>query len=890
MLSCNFTIKMEQCVCHMLLVFLAVSVHHIYMSASISTSHNDYPLGTLTCKTHEMTKIDCSNRNLIQVPMLDQNSTTMLDLSHNNLLNITNAPFKKLQVLLTLYLSNNEISEMSPTAFRGLQSLENLDLQQNRLVGLPNAIFADLFNLRILDLGFNYFKAIPCQALASLYSLKILMFSNLDDISQIDFDGLQNLKNLTLLAFDIEYIGRIVTSDILQPLDRLPLTVFLFKLGSNYSISTDIFSALRNVTLLKLDLEMLPTLTSLNSPLQTLVLLFGLSDKKVVDVNTLKVIQKFNVSLTTLRIHLYILRRVEGHTFLWAPNLVTLDLSLNQISHLAMDAFYGLDYLQKLNLSHNLLTDIPSNTLEVFRNSASFQHLDLRSNRITGSISKAAFSAVSTSLTYLSVPISHFGPIDTNWLGMLENLKQITLTITEPISDVIFTSKQLPSLQTLKISNFHSLSFPRPMCTLFPNLQVAALATPPHVITKTSLRDMLEAFQGCSHLKELDLSGSLSNIKASELKHLNITISMLQTLKLAQNKVLSINMIFFIIAPKLAHLDLGDNLLTTIDSEIAYMYPSLISLDVQNNELESLAGLELLDFLQNLNAAGNKITVVPTWLLSEARSLRSLDLSSNSFQCTCGIQPFMTWILSDKQTWLQPGQYLCATPENLKGMSVTAIELDCKSKTALYLSIAIPSVLLFCVVIIILIRYRWHIKYKLFLLYRNYHPFPDIDEDFEMLQLQYHAYVAYNENSAADEAWVMDELQPNMEEGPDPIKLCIKSRDFIPGHFLLDSVDNSIYQSRKTILVLSPNFVESEWCYHEMRMAQMRLLDDNLDVLVLVLLNDIPENKMTLSLRQILCNKEYLKWPKDKAGQRLFWQRLREEVKGPVNIDRCFNL
>ena len=175
-------------------------------------------------------------------------------------------------------------------------------------------------------------------------------------------------------------------------------------------------------------------------------------------------------------------------------------------------------------------------------------------------------------------------------------------------------------------------------------------------------------------------------------------------------------------------------------------------------------------------------------------------------------------------------------------------------------------------------------------MYRNYHPFPDPDEDFEMLQLQYHAYVAYNETSAVDDAWVMNDLQPNMEEGPEPMQLCIKSRNFTPGHFILDSIDQSIHQSRKTILVLSPSFVESEWCYQEMQMAQMRLLDDNLDVLVLVLLNDIPENKITLSLRQILCRKDYLKWPKDRAGQRLFWQRLREELKGPIHVDRCFQL
>ena len=55
--------------------------------------------------------------------MLDQNSTTMLDMRHNNLLNITNAPFKKLHILLKLYLSNNEISEMSSTDYTGSKSL-----------------------------------------------------------------------------------------------------------------------------------------------------------------------------------------------------------------------------------------------------------------------------------------------------------------------------------------------------------------------------------------------------------------------------------------------------------------------------------------------------------------------------------------------------------------------------------------------------------------------------------------------------------------------------------------------------------------------------------------------------------------------------------------------
>ena len=92
----------------------------------------------------------------------------------------------------------------------------------------------------------------------------------------------------------------------------------------------------------------------------------------------------------------------------------------------------------------------------------------------------------------------------------------------------------------------------------------------------------------------------------------------------------------------------------------------------------------------------------------------------------------------------------------------------------------------------------------------------------------------------------------------------------MPGQSLIEGISENIQLSRKTILVLSPQFMESEWCNHKMKMAQMRLLDEHLDVLVLVLLQEISNDKMTLSLRKLLCKKKYLKWPQDTAGQRLF--------------------
>ena len=879
------------------LVFLAASIHYVCMSVFYSTTKiHHYPSESVACKTYEMTKIDCSNRSLIEVPVLDQHLTTLLDLSHNFLMNITDSPFEKLRGLRGLNLEHNEISYLCSISFRGLHSLEQLSLLDNKLVDLPKDVFKDLYNLKDLLLAMNYFTTMPSHALEPLHSLRQLSFANVyGSIPEMDLEGfqkLQSLNKLYLFTFGLETMN----ASALKPLQQLPLEEFGFaytwKNSPSRPINKEIFARLNGITNLTTMFSVLPALESLHTPLKSLILVTSYVPVEILNETSFQILQKWNNSLIRLQLALGYLQRIEGRTFIWIPNLLILDLDNNQIHYLAKDAFNGLGSLKMLILSRNSLAEVPDDALQVFKNSASLQHLDLSSNKIRRNAVNRTLLQFPSSLTYLNITISFKAQtIPLEWIAPLQSLKHLTLTAENldiGSGVIIKLSQSLPSLQTSYISKFKNLELEESICTFFPALKQ-------HVLINVRFRDKSSFYaalllQSCASLKKLEMSDTLYELKSLDKKYVNMTIPTLEILKLAGNKLSSMKLIFFIEAPKLTELDLSENTITSIDEEIADKYPSLISLNVQDNEIASLSGLEDLVFLQKLSAAWNKITEIPAWFVDKAGTFKTLDLRNNPFQCTCNIEPFRKWILSDKQVWLQPGKYACASPENLNLMSITAIELDCRSKISLYLSTTIPSVFLFCTIIMIIFRYRWHIKYILFLLYRNCCIVPDIADDFEMLQLQYHAYVAYNENSAEDEAWVMNDLQPNMEEGPEPLQLCIKKRDFIPGHFLLDSIDSSIYQSRKTILVLSPNFVESEWCYHEMRMAEMRLLEDNLDVLVLVLLNEIPENKMTLSLRHILCRKDYLKWPNDRAGQNLFWRRLRQEIKGPLQVDRCFHM
>ena len=502
-------IKMAGSVTHVSLVLLAICVHFIYQSMYSAATQNSYSPESLVCKIYNMTKMDCSNRNLPDVPRLDQNLTTSLDLSKNLVNNITCAPFQKLQALLMLNLSYNEISHICSTAFRGLESLESLDLEENMLVDLPKDIFSDLHNLVYLNLNFNWFTAIPDQVLTPLRSLQYFSFLNgHGEIHEMDMKGLETLINLNTFLLFVQPIETNISSDTIYPLRKLPLTHFAFHWfwsDHAHSINKDVFQPLTsNISVMSTTFTALHVLPSLQNPCQTLIIESDRDIPKAIDTSSLQVLQKWNTSLETLFLCLINVERVEDYAFIWIPNLHVLNLSKNKIDYLAKDAFYGLYFLQQLILSKNSLTHLPSDALEVFRKSASLKHLDFSSNGITKLIDQEAFSAVSTSLLYLNVDINYKAIAFTNWIGLFQNLKSLTLTFTRG-SIFVNSDRSLPSLQTIRITNFDKVTFQKPLCILFPSVKVNRWSS----YSQLGSFPLLEAIEGCFNLNELDLSGVL---------------------------------------------------------------------------------------------------------------------------------------------------------------------------------------------------------------------------------------------------------------------------------------------------------------------------------------------------------------------------------------------
>ena len=211
-----------------LLFFIAVS----HLGNLIATSHVDfqYPLGIIHCKTYEKTSLDCSNRLLADIPPLDQNLTTLLNLSNNHLTQIRGKPFAMLLLLRQLDMSRNDIFSISSTVFSDQHNLEHLNLQDNMLVSLPGDIFVNLTQLLNLDISDNLFTMLPPRLnWTTLHSLKYLAVSNQLDLksSLVIEESFQNMINLAVFFVSDYNINSNITGNTFQYLSGLPIQTLL---------------------------------------------------------------------------------------------------------------------------------------------------------------------------------------------------------------------------------------------------------------------------------------------------------------------------------------------------------------------------------------------------------------------------------------------------------------------------------------------------------------------------------------------------------------------------------------------------------------------------------------------------------------------------------------
>ncbi|KAJ7392015.1 hypothetical protein OS493_014951 [Desmophyllum pertusum] len=274
----------------------------------------------------------------------------------------------------------------------------------------------------------------------------------------------------------------------------------------------------------------------------------------------------------------------------------------------------------------------------------------------------------------------------------------------------------------------------------------------------------------------------------------------------------------------------------------------------------------------------NELTGLPRNI--ENINFTSLALHHNFFKCDCTTKWMKHWLQREGRRVEGINNVLCQSG-NAMGKTIYTLpdeKFVCKQskeensgtqsiiKETTFRIIALTlgaSLVLTFIVVFLVFKYRMEMKVYMYTHF-NWHPFDRID-DSDPNKI-YDAFVSYSGN---DYQWVVNTLQERLENHDPPYKLCVHHRDFLVGAPIQENILNSVDQSKRMLMVLSQNFVRSEWCLLEFRAAHRKVLQERMNYLIIILFDDVDMAELDDEMKLYMRTNTYLS-----VSNKWFWEKL----------------
>lgn len=776
----------------------------------------------------------------------------VISLKKNQIGAIHPRAFYGMTELIDLDLSNNSIKTLHPSTFDSLRSLRNLNLMGNRLESVKGLFRNHRFTIEMLLLQRNNIENIDNLTDVPLYSLHTLYLTEnpLRVITEDSFG--MKFPQLRFLYLSETQLSRLDSSafQYMTNLQRVMLN------GNQLSVlDPNVFANIQSLHTVSLAENRISGVKNLFARTPGLTTLF-LSHNRIDDVRECF---RSNSRLTSLFLDHNRLPRIYGRTFENNNQLVSLSLDYNQIEYVETDSFYGLTSLTKLYFSRNKIDGLNDSLRLLPR----LRELYLNDNRLVG-LGAGPFrqnpylNIVDLSYNRLISVEKAFAPLQN--LQILKINHNFINTLTEesfspraPLRNLQLRNNPWQCdcrIEWLVLRNYVKLD--TAVCwepQWLKSTRISSLKLDQVKTWKTDCPDRCHCLcrpNSTDFYIEVDCSHrQLTRVPDTLPERTNC-------LDLSRNEILEIPK-FLSNFSRLEHLLLRFNNLTT---------------------LPRLANLHL----RSLTLSNNRLARFPFQSITAAY-LQTISLSENPWICDCQTLPFVRWMLSEKDKIVDLNQTKCGSNndkfQSQKIVSLTEPSL-CPSLIALYSTVAVGVALILLTVAggkIVYNKYRMYIRVWFYS--RGFSCFKEDDLDENK---QFDAFVSY---SSLDESFVLFKLVPTLESGEKPYYLCLHSRNFVPGSYIQDNIINAVKASKRTILVLSENFLSSEWCRLEFKSAHHQVLEERLNRLIVIVLGDLPAgDDIDPELLLYLKTTTYLRW-----GEKNFWNKLRYAMpKTPCDI------
>ncbi|XP_069558781.1 toll-like receptor 8 [Brachyistius frenatus] len=815
---------------------------------------------------HKLKLLDLSFNNLTKVPKGLPQSLNVLMLMSNQIQSISKDDFRGLQNLKILKIQGNcprcqnapypcvpcqNLSlAIHADAFHSLTQLKTLNLGGNSLQHLNPSWFERLNNLKQLFLAFNFLleaiteeatflRNIPKLEKVDLsFNFALKQYPRTINLSK-EFQTLTSLRTLHLEGLVFQSIG----PSTLSPLYELK-NLSALNLGTNFIINYEptVFQHFQNTKFIYLAENRLYPMPEKN-PRDGYNMGFDFSVSPLIKSTP----QEFDISHSLVKQECFDSGRV-------------LILSSNNLFFISPKQFEAYKNIACLNLSGNGFSAAPNGT--EFSSLPNLKYLDLSFNKIDLAYDYAFNELQKLEVLDLSHNEHYFKAFGiTHNLNFMKNLPALRVLNMSYNAIYTLTTKQMysKSLAELQFTNnfLGTLWKERDGTykTLFTNLtNLTVLDISYNHITKIP-GNIYEYFP--RNLTNLHIGhNSLSDFMWDKLK----CFRRLQILDLSFNFLSHVTGFNSSISQTLTFLDLSHNHIVHLDDGFLKGQKSLTALDLSNN----------------------KMTLInqTTFQSGPENYIRTLFLQNNPFECTCDALNFILWIeTNDVKIPKLTTEVTCHTPEHQKNAALINFDIkQCVNDSEAFRIYLLTTsfIIVFMLVATVAHLFYWDASYVLHYMKAKLKGYRSLNSPDSV----YDVFVTYDTRDPRISEWVMRNLRVKLEEeGDKHLPLCLEERDWPPGVPLVDNLTQSIQYSRKTLFVLTEGYVKTGVFKLAMYLAHQRLLDENVDVIVLLMLEPVLQHSHFLRLRRRLCGKSVVEWPRTAAAEPWFWQNLRSVVR-----------
>ncbi|KAM6906828.1 toll-like receptor 5 [Lycodopsis pacificus] len=755
-----------------------------------------------------------------------------------------------------LYLEMNYISEINSSSLRSYDQLQELDLgKQSVQLVIRNNSFLRQRRLKKLVLGFNIGLRMEPGSFEGLFNLQQLFLDYCDLADSILADSyLQPLLSLETLDLFGNKIVRVRPGLFFSRLSKF--TQLNLKLNQIERLCEDDLVGFRGKYFKLLNLQSNNFYTSYSegfdwescgNPFRGMAFKTLDLSSNGFRMNTAR--QFFKAIEGTPIDHLLFSGHIgkgfsydnlpdpDKSTFQGLVNssVTILDLSKNRIFALQEAFLSPLKDAIIIDISMNKINQINRNAFAGLQ--GHLRLLNLSSN-LLGEIYSHTFTNL-MDLRVLDLSNNHIGALGDKAFSGLPKLRALYLT-GNSLRD-LGSPAPLPNLEYLLLSD-NKLKSLRKIVALGKNSIHVDVADN----RLTDLEDVYDIFTNFNHLKNFFYGGNsikwctpspkVTVPRSNSLQVLDLHDSSLHTIW-AQGKCLDL----FDNLENLLGLNLSLNSLATLPQGIFRGLGSIIEIDLSSNALTYLQpdifpiGLKRLDISNNFLASPDPAIL---------RSLSFLSLAANRFHCDCSLESFAKWLNTTNVTFLSP-------IEEYSGIVYARL------------------------------RGRIFIIYKKILGRVLEGPKPPVDE------VQHDAFLCFSDN---DYGWVEAALLKKLDNQfseENLFRCCFEARDFLPGEDHLSNIRDAIWGSRKTVCVVSKEFLKDGWCLEAFTLAQGRMLEELTNVLIMLVVGKVAHYQLMKykAVRVFVQRREYLTWPEDPQDLEWFYERLVSQILRDTKVN-----